>query len=110
MVINWQFYSNKKLIDEFKNIACEVNNKNIIVSFDDSRNVINIYDKIYKREKEDYQMIIDFKKKTVSFLLKDIKPLEYDIDCNFKKKDNVIYLTYKIDDEEKKIVIERKDK
>ena len=110
MVINWQFYSNKRLIDDFKNITCKVKNNEIIVSFNDSRNIINIFSETYKRENEDYQMLIDFKRKTVSFLLKDIKPLEYDIDCHFRKEKNVIYLTYKIDDEEKKIIIERKDK
>ena len=110
MVINWQFYSKNKLIDDLKNIDCAFENKQIIVSFNDSKNIIDIDKKRYIRFYDNYQMIIDFKKKTVTFKLENINPLEYEINCEFAIEKNVIKLTYNIDDDdEKKIIIERKE-
>lgn len=106
-IINWKLKNNNQTITEKLNEKCEINNNIIEYKEENSINIIDINNKIYKRTTLEYEMIIDFKESTSTFDLKDKGSYCFDIKTSFEKKDNLIIMKYYLDDE-KTIIIEMK--
>ena len=106
--INWSLFNDDKIIIANENVECEfVVNKFIKYLENDTSNYIDLENKIYIRENNEFMFKIDYKNNLFNYILKEnnIK-LENEIDCEFIINDNEIILKYKIDEEEKKIIIQ----
>jgi len=69
----------------------------------------NIYleNKIYLRENNEFIFKIDFNNKKFTYILKEKNlTIEDNVICSFHKIDNIYNLKYKIDEEEKNIIIQ----
>ena len=107
--IDWILFNNKKKILEYKNVVCEINNN--CWHFNEDGNIINIIDlnkNIYQRESDDYILQVDFKKKKYYLTLRGKEKntlFTMNLECASIEKEEDIHLKYKIDDEEKEILI-----
>ncbi len=74
---------------------------------DNNQNLIDLINKIYIRENEEFIFKIDFNHQQFSYILKENNyRMENKIDsCAFAMNDTIT-LTYNLDDEEKKIIIQ----
>jgi len=106
--INWSLLSDNKIIID-KNILCEYE-KNILIKYiedDHTSNIIDLKNRIYIRENNEFLFKIDFNKKIFYYELKENNIcLENIIECELNQNDKNILLKYKIDEEEKKIIIQ----
>lgn len=90
-------------------VICEYE-ENKYIKYIEEDNIINYIDlvnDIYTRETSEFTFKIDFNNKKISYLLKEKNALfESDLNkCNIIKNNEII-LNYKIDDEDKKIIIQ----
>lgn len=99
--------NNKEVIINDKNKVCEYKENDYLKYEDDnSSNYIDLKNNIYIRENSDFIFKIDFKNKLMFYTLKEKEmTFESQVECSIKK-DNEIILKYKIDEEEKKIIIQ----
>lgn len=107
-LINWRLLEDEKVIIN-NNIECEYEINKFIKYEEDQNivNIINLHDQIYIRNSDEFILKIDFKKALFSYTLKENNlTLENTIDCNFQKKDKAYILTYKLNEEVKKIIIQ----
>ncbi len=91
-------------------MPCEIDGN--IIKFQEDNDTVNIIDKekkLYQRINNDYTLEIDFQKYLFSLKLKDedLKTQEVKINCEFIESDGLI-LIYKLDKEEKKIIVKIK--
>ena len=91
-------------------MPCEIDGN--IIKFQEDNDTVNIIDKekkLYQRINNDYTLEIDFQKYLFSLKLKDedLKTQEVKINCEFIENDGLI-LIYKLDKEEKKIIVKIK--
>jgi len=69
--------------------------------------LINLKEESYLRENDEFIFKIDFKNKLFNYILKENDFLVEDkISCSMLLKNSTIVLKYKIDEEEKKIIIQ----
>ncbi|MBE6156601.1 MAG: hypothetical protein E7161_02530 [Firmicutes bacterium] len=69
--------------------------------------MINLKEESYLRENDEFIFKIDFKNKLFNYILKENDFLVEDkISCSMLLKNSTIVLKYKIDEEEKKIIIQ----
>lgn len=107
--INWNLYSDGKLVVENNNIECEYEENNFIkyVENNDTFNVVNLKDNEFTRENNDFIFKIDFKNNEFSYLLKEKNiTLNDKLICNIIKEKDYIKLIYQLDEEEKELVIQ----
>ena len=106
--INWCLFSNNKLIIKKENIECEITNN--ILKYQEEKNFINKIDMnndIFIRESNEFLFKIDFKKQSFEYTLKEKDLRINDVLLEAKIiKNEIITLIYKIEDEEKKIIIQ----
>lgn len=70
-------------------------------------NVVDLKNLTYQRENKDFLLVIDFKKKTFSYLLKEKNyKMESKLISSSIEVAKDITLKYKLDEEEKKIIIQ----
>lgn len=69
------------------------------------QNNIDIERQIYKRTTVDYELIIDFKKNLCELRYENLTAGQFKIESSLKVEQNKIELQYKIDKEQKRIVI-----
>ena len=106
--INWQLYSNDKKIIDYKNIECALEKDKLIIFKENlTTNTIDIQNKKYLRENNDFLFEIDFLNKSFKYVLKENNltfqdNLEY---CTFINKDKIT-MQYTLDNEIKKIIIQ----
>lgn len=68
-------------------------------------NTIDLVEDVYTRENNEFKFKIDFKNKKFSYNLKEKNlVMEDKLDCSINKEKGII-LKYRLDDEEKKIII-----
>lgn len=106
--VDWQLYSENNLIINNQNVEAEFNQNNIVYNDEFGKHIIDRKNKIYERiDNEDY-MIINFNKNTITFKFNG-ETLEYDITSEYKEGENKISLIYSLGEEEKRIVIKKRD-
>lgn len=106
-LINWSLLNDGEVVINNKKVTCEYEVDKFIKYYEEKTiNIIDINNKIYLRENNEFIFKIDFNKKIFSYYLKenDIK-LEDDINCIFNNKNNIINLKYTLDEEEREIII-----
>lgn len=107
-LVNWSLLSDKNIIIENKNIECEFEKDKFIkyIEKDNTSNLVNLKDKIYIRENDEFIFEIDFENKEFKYLLKekDIKLVDK-ILCEIQIKADSIKMTYQLDEEKKEIII-----
>ena len=81
---------------------CEINNDVITLKEKDATNIIDLNNKIYTRENNDYLMEVNIKTKLFKITLKE---KNNNFSADLTKKDKII-LKYQLDDEEKEIIIQ----
>ena len=106
--INWSLLNDNKKVISKENVECDyIENLQLNYREDNTLNTIDFKNKLYLRENEEFLFKIDFKNKIFKYILKENDiVLENEIECYFEKNDNFIELKYKLDEEEKKIVIQ----
>ena len=106
--INWKLYNDGLVIVEHNNIECEYE-KNKFISYKESEDVLNFIDiknKVFLRQTDEFIFKIDFSKNSFYYLLKEKNiELNADVTCNMLIKDDLITLIYQIEDEKKELVI-----
>lgn len=108
MKIDWKLLDNGKIIiDEIDKTIKYVDN---VIYYEDKygTHVVDRTNRIYERRCPDDTFRVDFKNNllTVSFGNNNLK---YDIKTNYEEKDEQIILTYELGDENKQIIIKRKE-
>jgi len=104
--INLSLLSNGFIIID-KKIECEYIVDKFVKYEEDNNtsNYINLEDKIYIRENNEFMFKIDFNKSLFNYILKENNiNIEDKIECSFIKDKDKIILNYKLD-EEKRIII-----
>ena len=61
--INWCLKNNKEDIIKYENVLCEINNDVITFKEKDATNIIDLNNKVYTRENNDYLMEVNVKTK-----------------------------------------------
>lgn len=105
-MINLSLLSNDSIIID-KKIECEYLLDKFIKYKEDNNtsNYINLEEKTFIRENNEFIFKIDFKNSLFNYKLKDNNiTVEDKIECSFIIKDNKFILSYKLD-EEKRIII-----
>jgi len=108
-LINWSLLNDGKIIINNENIECEFEANKFIKYQEDKNtfNLINLKEESYLRENDEFIFKIDFKNKLFNYILKENDFLVEDkISCSMLLKNSTIVLKYKIDEEEKKIIIQ----
>lgn len=98
---------NNEVIINNENESCEFEeNSYLKYKENDSLNYIDFKNKLYKRENKEFIFQVDFKNKLVNYTLKG-KDLEFSskIDCSWEVNSNDINLKYKLDEDEKELLI-----
>ena len=105
--ISWQLYNNEEIIINNENGLCEYKDNVIIYEESDGINTVDLNNKTYLRENDDYKMKIDFKNNTFNFFLKKHqKELSNKLlSSSMVIEDEFITLKYALDKEEKKVII-----
>ena len=107
--INWQLYSNNAIIIDLKNVLAFYKTGELLeYSCEDEKNIIDIKNKVYKRETKEYIMTIDFNDKVCYFILPNEEKMSVSIDGRFMIDKNKIVIEYDYG-EAKRIVIEIKE-
>ena len=86
---------------------CEINNNVITFKEKDATNIIDLNNKIYTRENNDYLMEVNVKTKLFKITLKE-KNNNFSAKltkCSLINKDKIV-LKYQLDEEEKEIIIQ----
>ena len=107
--INWSLLNDGLIVILNKNVECEyVVNKYIKYKEDnDTFNLINLEEDYYLRENNEFVFKIDFKNNLFSYTLKENNiTIEDKVECQITKNDRIINLKYRLDDEEKEIIIQ----
>ena len=107
--ITWKLISNNKEEFSIEDDFCQYENSIITYNRDDGKNIVDIVNKIYKRETKEYIMEIDFKNNLCNFIFENKEKCAIDIESEFKIVDNNIELLYNFADEKKKIIISFKE-
>jgi hypothetical protein len=104
--LNWTLKNNDKILIARKNQKALLEDKHLLIYKKDlESNKINLLEKKYLRETDEYLMEIDFKEKTCSFLFPKEGKTTFDIECKLNETEKYIEMCYKIDDNIKKIEI-----
>lgn len=107
--INWQLYIEDTLIINNLNVEAEVTNENICYTDEFGKHIIDKLNRTYQRIGDSDEMIIDFKKNSITFKF-DGQVLEYDIESSFETNDKSVFIVYTLGDEKKKLLVtERRD-
>ena len=107
-IINWRLLIDGKVTIDNKFVECEYEVNKFIkyLEEDYSFNIIDLENKLFIRENKEFIFKIDFVKNMFNYILKDNNiELEDKIICDLKYKGNIIDLKYKLDEEEREIVI-----
>ncbi len=106
-MINWRLLNNDEIIINNENVICEYK-LGYYVKYNerDASNIVDLKNLTYRRENEDFVLVIDFKNKKFSYLLKEknYKLEDKLLSCSLEVKEDIV-LKYKLDDEEKQIII-----
>ena len=105
--INWQLFNNDELIINHENVECEYENDIIKYKEEDGDNTIDLKNKIYIRENQEYLMHINIANNNFKFILKEKNHILNDnlTSSSLTINNNIILLKYKLEEEEKKIII-----
>lgn len=104
--INWTLKNNNEVIINHENELCEFKENDYLKYIEnDTSNFIDLKNEIYIRENNEFIFKIDFKNKLVFYTLKE-KDLTFEdkVEGNFNYKDD-IFIQYKLNDEEKTIMV-----
>lgn len=107
-LINWSLLNDGKIVINNKNIECEFEVDKFIKYLEnkETMNIIDLENKFFSRENNEFIFKIDFNKNTFSYILKENNiTVEDKIECKIIEKNNIINLKYKLDEEEKEIII-----
>ena len=108
-LVNWSLLSNNKIIIREKSVPCEFK-ENEYIRFLESKNVSNEIDfgeKTYTRITDEFIFMIDVKNNKFNYKLKENNYIiEDSLESSSLQIDKSIILKYKLDDEEKKIIIQ----
>lgn len=106
-LINWCLLENNEIIVDNKNIECNYKENEYLEYIEDKYiNKIDINNKIYTRDCDEYTFIIDFNNQKQIITLKD-KKMDFSskIEGNIKIENNIINLKYNNSDSDKEIII-----
>lgn len=107
-LINWSLLNDGEVVIDNKNVVCEYEVDKFIKYLDNDNaiNVVDLKNKIYFRENNEFIFKIDFNKMLFSYTLKEQNIfIEDKINCQIIINKDFINLKYKIDEEEKIIII-----
>ena len=108
-LINWQLLSNNNEVVNNQKVECEFNN-NILKYVEDNNtvNIIDIDNKTYLRENDEFTFNIDFKNRCFNYILKkdNLSIENAKLEAFLEQDENIISLKYNLGEEEKKIVIQ----
>ena len=104
--INWTLFNDNEILVKYEDIECEFNNNILVFNEKNTINTIDINNKIYIRETNEFTFKIDFKNKEFEYILKekDLKIKDKLKSASFENSKDII-LIYNLDEEEKKIII-----
>ena len=107
-IINWMLKDNNEVIINNQAVECSFSDDIIIYNENSNINIIDIKNKTYKRENDEFSFTIDFKNKSFKYILKE---KDYLIENKltkavFSQNKNIYNLIYSMDEEEKEIIIE----
>lgn len=109
LCVDWKLLNNDEVVIFKENVLCEyILDKELILKEDDGVNRINFEQQVYERSTDEFKMIIDFKENIGKFILNDKEDCSFNIKGSFENNDDIIRLSYALDDEIKTIVITRK--
>lgn len=108
MHIDWRLISDKEIVIDRPNVLVEINDKKIIYKDEYGIHTIDQKDKIYKRVYNGDTIIIDFNKNLMTVYFED-KKFDLDIKSKYQEKGKEIHLKYSLGEEEKEIIITRKE-
>ena len=101
-------FNNNKIIINKEKVECEVENNKIKYNEEDNTiNIVDLINNIYIRESNNFLFKIDFNKEIFSYTLKE-KNVTFSnqlLSCSILKEEKII-LKYKLDEEEKMIIIQ----
>ncbi|MFR5857087.1 MAG: hypothetical protein ACLUFU_04670 [Bacilli bacterium] len=88
------------------NKECEyIKNNYLKINEEETINIVDIKNKLYKRITNDYNMEIDFVNNICTFILDNNEKWSINIECNIEIIKNTIIINYQIDDDKRKILI-----
>ena len=104
--VNWQLFNNNELVVNLLNKECEyIKNNYLKINEEETINIVDIKNKLYKRITNDYNMEIDFVNNICTFILDNNEKWSINIECNIEIIKNTIIINYQIDDDKRKILI-----
>ena len=108
-MINWRLLNDDIIVIDNKNIECEYEVDKFLkyVEDDSTTNCIDLIEKVYVRENNEFMFKIDFLKKTFDYTLKSENITVQDkIVSQITIENNKINLKYELDKEAKEIIIQ----
>lgn len=110
MIINWSLYSNEKLVlrKTIKRFKYEKDNY-ICLKDKYGTHYIDLKSKVYEKKDGNVIFRIDFVNNLCIIILDSDKKFEVEINCSWQNEQNKWILTYSLDDEEKRIMVELKE-
>jgi len=108
MKIDWKLLDNGEIVIDEVDKLTKFENNTIYYEDEYGIHVVDRTNRIYERRCPDDTFRVDFKNNllTVSFGSNNLK---YDIKTNYEEKDELIILTYELGNEQKQIIIKRKE-
>lgn len=104
--IDWMLFSDDKLLICRKNEKTKYQyKKEMIYETNKEYNKIDFVNNIFVRKTPDIYMEINFKEKTCKFDFEDEGNCKFDIECDWSFKNDILTLTYNIDESEKKVKV-----
>ena len=110
LFINWSLYNNDKLV--FKNKLTDFKYEKeqyLLVNDKYGSHKIDLKSKIYEKIDGNVIFRIDFVNNLCIIILDSDKKFEFTIDTNWHYQNNIWTLSYKLEDENKQIIIELKE-
>lgn len=108
--IDWQLSDNNAVLIDLKDVYCRYEgNKFLEFAEKETKNYIDLVNKVYKRNTKDYTMEIDFINNICTFLLDNNERLSFECTNSIKVDKNMIIINYKIADDAKTIKIKMKE-
>lgn len=105
--VNWYLLSNGNIEESKKNI--EIKYENNILYYQNGKylNTIDVINKIFKRKSPDYELLIDFEKKEITFDFKEKGKYSMKLKTYYYIDKKYIKMKYILDCEEKEIIVEK---
>lgn len=109
-IIDWKLINKHEELINLKDVYCDyIPNKKLIYVDESGRHIIDLKENIYTREGNDYSFLVNFSKREAIVKLSSGERCSFGIECENYISNTEIRLMYKMDEEEKIIIIKMKE-